>query len=251
MHKHSYPNYNTSHGYMTSKIQRNYIEQAITRKLLPENAYRIKEIISLSASNNSSKPIQFWQLYSVLGQKNIIKIVKNFYDRVYRDEPWFQSVFARVGDSSHHVRTQSAMWFDVMGGGSTYHGAEFRLNFHHKHNAFELMNGKGAERWVKIMVQTLDESEEYMTGDTRVRPSINTFLSYFIQKYATEFEFKTYGIFGTTNTAFKRKVNFLNMTEAEIEAMPENDLRESLIGRGKLITKDTSKRELIKIAKNI
>jgi truncated hemoglobin YjbI len=251
MHKNSYPNYNTSHGYMTEKIQRNYIADAIESKLLPENSYRIPEIISLSASNNQAKPIQFWQRYSVLGQKRIMKIVKSFYDRVYRDEPWFTSVFARIGDTAHHVRTQSSMWIDVMGGGSTYHGAEFRLNFHHKHNAFELMNKKGAERWIKLMTQTLNETENYMAKDSRVRPSLNTFLSHFIQKYATEFKFKTHGIFGPTNSPFKRKINFLNMTETEIEFMPEGELREGLIGRGLDVQKNATQSALIKMAKNL
>jgi len=38
------------------------------------------------------------------------------------------------------------MWIDVMGGGFFYQGGEYRLNFHHTHNAFELMNEKGAQR---------------------------------------------------------------------------------------------------------
>ena len=183
----SYPAYTPSHGYMTEKIQRAYIAAAIKDKTLPDNAHRIPDIVTLDASVNPSKPIQFWQLYSVLGQKRIVRIVQNFYRRVYRDEPWFRSVFARIGDTSHHVRTQSAMWLDVMGGGFKYHGAEFRLHFHHQHNAIELMNKKGAERWIKLMVQTLDDTAEYMTDDPRIRVSLNTFLAYFTTKYAADF----------------------------------------------------------------
>ena len=52
------------------------------------------------------------------------------------------------------------MWLDAMGGGLKYHGAEFRLSFHHQHNAFELMNEKGAERWIKLMFETLDTSQK-------------------------------------------------------------------------------------------
>ena len=144
MIKTSYPNYDPSAGYMTEKIQQAYISNAIKLNVLPMDAHRMPEIVSLVASNNLLKPIQFWQLFSVLGQNNIVRIVHKFYDRVYRDEPWFTSVFARIGDASHHVRTQASMWLDVMGGGFFYHGAEFRLNFHHQHNAFQLMNREGA-----------------------------------------------------------------------------------------------------------
>lgn len=248
----SYPTYDPTHGYMTEKIQRKYITTAIQNKTLPAQAYRMAEIISLSASNNLSKPIQFWQLYSVLGQHNIVSIVRNFYTKVYQDEPWFSSVFARIGDISHHVSTQSSMWLDVMGGGFKYHGAEFRLNFHHQHNAFEIMNEKGAERWMKLMVETLDESAGYMTDDPRVRTSINTFLSHFMEKYATDFGFQNNAAFGSTNTAVKRKLNFLNMTDAAIEALSETELREALVGRrGISINEHTDRNELIQKAKSL
>jgi len=248
----SYPNYDPTHGYMTEKIQSKYIATAIQNKILPAEAYRMADIISLSAPNNLSKPIQFWQLYSVLGPHNIVSIVRHFYTKVYQDETWFSSVFARIGDISHHVSTQSSMWLDVMGGGLKYHGAEFRLNFHHQHNAFEIMNEKGAERWMKLMVETLNESAEYMTNDPRVRISINTFLSHFMEKYSTDFGFQNKAVFGYTNTAVKRKLNFLNMTDAAIEALSEDELREALAGRrGISINQLTSRNELIQKAKSL
>ena len=171
-------------------------------------------------------------MYSVLGRTRVIGIVNKFYERVYDDEKWFSSVFSRIGPINHHVNTQSAMWLDVMGGGFAYHGGEYRLNFHHKHNAYELMNSDGAERWLKLMRLTLDSSEQYMTEDPRVRRSINTFLSHFMTKYAVEFGFDTDGLFGDTNPPLRRKVNFLNMTSDAIEALTEEELREALIGRG-------------------
>ena len=85
---------------MTEKIQRKYIAAAIERKILPAEAHRMAEIVSLSASNNLSKPIQFWQLYSVLGLNSIVSIVHGFYHKVYQDETWFRSIFARIGDAS-------------------------------------------------------------------------------------------------------------------------------------------------------
>ena len=247
----SYPAYTPSHGYMTEKIQRAYIAAAIKDKTLPDNAHRIPDIVTLDASVNPSKPIQFWQLYSVLGQKRIVRIVQNFYQRVYRDEPWFWSVFARIGDTSHHVRTQSAMWLDVMGGGFKYHGAEFRLHFHHQYNAIELMNKKGAERWIKLMVQTLDDTAEYMTDDPRIRVSLNTFLAYFTAKYAADFGFQTSIMFGQTNAPMKRKLNFMNMPDSKIEALSETELREGLIDRGVSVSGQVDKSALIKLAKRL
>lgn len=179
----------------------------------------MKQIVSLNASNDLTKPVQFWQLYSVLGQDPIVNIVTNFYERVFADDDWFTSVFARVGGIGHHVNTQASMWIDVMGGGPYYHGAEFRLNFHHTHNAIQLMNEKGAERWSKLMVNTLDDSNQHMTEDPRIRLSINTFLTHFMGKYSQEFAFENRSVFGATNPPINRKINFLKMTTEAIEAL--------------------------------
>ena len=186
----------------------------------------------MSASNDASKPIQFWQLYSVLGQDRIVELVRRFYKRVFADEEWFSSVFEKVGGLNHHIGTQASMWIDVMGAGPAYHGGEFRLNFHHTHNAIQLMNEKGAKRWVELMVETLDTSPDLMTDDERVRPAINTFLTHFFGKYATDFNFENKETFGPTNPAYRRKLNFLNMTSDAIEALPEDELRDALKDRG-------------------
>lgn len=213
--------------------------------MLPENAHRMEHIVTLSASNDVTKPIQFWQLYSVLGQERIVNLIKNFYERVFDDEPWFSSVFARVGGVNHHINTQSAMWLDVMGAGFAYHGGEFRLSFHHTHNAIQLMNDKGAERWVKLMVETLNDPGIDITDDPRVRPSINTFLAHFFSKYAEEFKFSDNAMFGETNPPVKRKINFMNMTSDAIEALPEIDLKDALIARGVDVSEYQNKNELV------
>ena len=145
----SYPHFQPRQGYMTAQIQRKYIESAIRQKNLPGNAHRMEPIISLTASNDARQPIQFWQLYSVLGEDRIVDIVARFYRRVYADEHWFRSVFSNIGDVDSHTNTQSSMWIDVMGGGRVYHGGEYRLSFHHTHNAMQLLNDRGAQRWVK------------------------------------------------------------------------------------------------------
>jgi truncated hemoglobin YjbI len=159
----------------------------------------MEQITSLQASQDPQMPIQFWQLFSVLGPEPIVGIVADFYQRVFDDEPWFTSVFARVGNLNHHISTQASMWLDVMGGGPYYHGAEFRLNFHHTHNAHSLMNEEGARRWVTLMVASLEASTPLMGDDPRVRASLNTFLAHFFAKYAQDFQFENRETFGPMN----------------------------------------------------
>ncbi|MEP3438959.1 MAG: hypothetical protein ABJN75_19585 [Hoeflea sp.] len=228
----NYPSYPTGHGYMSEDIQRDYIMAAVARKMLPADAHRIAPIISLTASNDVSKPIQFWQLYSVLGPDRIVAIVRNFYGRVFAAEEWFASAFARIGGVEHHVMTQSAMWIDVMGGGPAYHGGDFRLNFHHTHNAIQVMTARGAELWTRLMVETLDACGQHMTDDPRVRPALNTFLTHFMGKYAQEFGFENKSVFGELNPPLRRKLNFMNMTTEAIESLSHDDLRQALAGLG-------------------
>jgi len=230
---------------MSEKVQQDYITSAIAKKRLPNDAHRMAQIISLDASNDVTKPIQLWQLYSVLGPERIVHIVTDFYGRVFKDEAWFTSVFARVGGVSHHINTQASMWIDVMGGGPAYHGGDFRLNFHHTHNAIQLMNEKGAERWTRLMLETLEATAGHMTDDPRVRPAINTFLTHFMGKYANEFAFENKSVFGETNAPVKRKLNFMNMTSQAIEALSETELREALDDQGVDISNYPTKQDLV------
>ena len=240
-----YPHYPTAVGYMTEAIRRRYIEHAVPLGFLPAQAHRMAQIVSLCAANDVSKPILFWQLYSVLGSERIRALVRRFYARVFADEHWFRSVFERVGPLDHHVMTQSAMWIDVFGGGMTYHGGEYRLRFHHHHNAMSLMNQRGAERWVALMAETLDDPGTDFTSDSRVRPAVNTFLSFFMGKYAEDFGFENQYSFGETNPPWKRTINFLNMSEAEIEALSDHEIKHALIARGVDISGYRNKREMI------
>jgi hypothetical protein len=57
MIKFSYPIYPTENGYLTEKIRLQYINFAVENNILPLNAYRIANIISLSAPNDILKPI--------------------------------------------------------------------------------------------------------------------------------------------------------------------------------------------------
>ena len=241
----NYPNYNPENGYMTERIRSKYIDYAKRKALLPANAHRMADVISLVASNDMTKPIQFWQLYSVLGSHRILKICSQFYERIFKDEQWFRSVFERVATKQHHIRTQASMWIDAMGGGYYYHGGEFRLNFHHTHNAFELMNERGAARWISLMRETLDQENMDYTDDIRVRPGINTFLTFFMDKYASEFDIQSYPGFGETNPPLKRRINFLNMSTSAIEALPEQDLINELAARGIDTNKLNNKQALV------
>ncbi len=233
---------------MTETTRAKYIAAAIKSGVLPKDAHRIPEVVSLEAPESTNTPIQFWQLFSILGPDRIVAIVGDFYQRVFADETWFTSVFERVGGMNHHINTQASMWADVMGGGPYYHGAEFRLGFHHTHNAHQLMTEDGARRWVALMVKTLDASEAHMLGDPRVRLSLNTFLSHFLGKYAEDFAFENRETFGETNPAWRRKVNFMNMTADAIEAMSEEELRLGLEGRGVDVSADADKVALIRKA---
>lgn len=239
------PKFPTQHGYMSEKIQNAYIAAAVDKGLLPAEAHRMPEVLSLTAPSDTSKPIQFWQLYSVLGQDPIVGIVQRFYQRVFADEPWFTSVFEKVGGLNHHIGTQASMWIDVMGGGPYYHGGEFRLSFHHRHNAMALMNDKGAERWVTLMRETLDTSSDLMTDDVRVRTSINTFLAHFMTKYANEFALEDRHLFGETNPPLKRRINFMKMTESAIEALSEQELSDALAEQGVDVSQYPDKQALV------
>ncbi len=240
-----YPKHEPSPGYMTEAIRHGFIAQQIEKGTMPQSAFRMADLVSLDAPNDPSKPIQFWQLYSVLGQRPIIKIAQRFYKRVYEDEDWFREPFERIGGVDHHVRTQASMWIDAMGGGHFYHGAEFRLNFHHYHNAASVMNDRGGARWASLMRATLDDSDDLFASDPRIRPAINTFLTHFFGKYAREFSFSEACDFGEVNPPVRLKLNFMNMSEAAIEALPEADLRDALTARGVDTSGMTDKIQLV------
>lgn len=241
----TFERYPTALGYLTERVRSQYIARAVANGQLPENAHRMPAILSLDASDDPSMPIQFWQLYSVLGQDRIVALITQFYQRVFRDEIWFRSVFEHVGGLGHHINTQSAMWIDAMGGGLAYHGGEYRLSFHHTHNAMQLMNDKGAARWVKLMNETLNDPSLDLSDDPRVKPAIATFLTFFLGKYADEFNFATTGDFGECNPVVKRKINFMKMTSDQIEALSESELTEALLARGVDISLLQTKTELV------
>ena len=95
------------------------------------------------------------------------------------------------------------------------------------------------------MRATLDDSASLMGDDPRVRPAINTFLAHFFVKYAADFNFQALETFGETNPPWRRKINFMTMTNAAIEALSEDELREALAGRGVDVSGYSDKQQLV------
>jgi len=251
MEKNKQVRFDTGNGYMTEKIRSRYIALAEFQKLLPEEAHRRADILSLNAPEDLDQPIQFWQLYSVLGPDRIVRIVESFYERVFADEEWFSSVFSRVNSIDGHINAQASMWADVMGGGQYYHGGEYRLNFHHSHNALALMTDKGAKRWCELMLQTLDDPSLDLTEDPRVRTSLNTFLSFFMDKYAEEFHFDERGYFGETNPPVRQRINLMKLSDDEIAALEESELIQVLAARGVDLSQYQDKQSLVRKAQSL
>jgi len=170
-------------GYVTEAAISQFLEM---HPEIPEQEAR-----SLTANPDTSRPLYFWQLYSVLGAEPIVKIVQNLYARIAADkeEPWLPKAFTQLSDWDHHVATQAAFWLDAMGKGKHYHGGEYRLEFHHHHNAHHVMTQQGAARWMHHMRNALDETD--LGSDPRVRGTIDAFLHARMEKYAGQFDFQT------------------------------------------------------------
>jgi|TARA_B110000908_G_scaffold157416_1_gene197533 hypothetical protein len=64
---------------MTKMAQTAYVATAMDSGLLPSDTLRRADLVSLKASNDPNVPIQFWQLFSVLGSDPIVAIVQSFY----------------------------------------------------------------------------------------------------------------------------------------------------------------------------
>ena len=149
------------------------------------------------AGTNPDDPLFFWQLYSLIGHHLVVDIVSEFYERVFADtdNPWFRDVFERAAPKGHHINTQVAYWVDAFGGGRCYHGGNYRLNFHHTHNAREIMTAKGAAHWMHHMKETLlhlllEEKHPILVDDPRIFCCIVNFLETKMRTYAEEHGWK-------------------------------------------------------------
>ncbi|GMI57269.1 hypothetical protein ScalyP_jg6143 [Parmales sp. scaly parma] len=160
---------------------------------LPQNVAKLVAN-DLQAATDLTEPLYFWQLYSIIGDEGIItRIITSFYQNVYNDDddPEFRQAFARISGIEHHIETQTQYWIDAFGGGPNYHGGEYRLNFHHSHNAEKVMNAAGAKRWMYHMSNALSSFElELRLIDPRVFSCIVSFLCTKMKVYAEDNNWK-------------------------------------------------------------
>ena len=184
-----YPNFVPNYGNLTEKIMKQYLLTYYYKDIL-EN----KDITSLIASNDKTKPLYFWQLYSVLGDKYIENLIRLFYTKLFNDtkNKWFSDEFIEIGSIEYHVKGQKKFWLDIMGGGEYYTGGEKKLHNYHK-LVKNIMTSEGAKVWMYHMNLALDDME--YNNDKRVRKCIDVFLNHFMIKYAVEFDFNFYNIF--------------------------------------------------------
>lgn len=185
-HKNQQCPFAPSPGYTTKAVYEEYY----INHFADDNAPRVDtadEYALMGNPDNGKEPLYFWQLYSILGPQPIVELITDFYQRVWNDEeaPWFRDFFVKLGaPMEHHINAQAAYWIDAMGGGRIYHGGDYRLRFHHQHNAREIMTAAGATRWMHHMRLAL---QNFKCNDPRVVPAILAFLDTKMQSYAEQF----------------------------------------------------------------
>lgn len=141
---------------------------------------------SFAANLDTTEPLYYWQIFSIWGQKPILKICTDFYDSVYEQDDKFAQVFKRAAPKSHHIRAQAAYWIDAMGGGKVYHGGIGRLQYHHMINAGSIMNAKGSKLWMHHMKKSISKNQKYFDQDPRILPSLLDFLETKMKIYAED-----------------------------------------------------------------
>lgn len=173
-------------GYMTDF----YRDRFIMYNNIPRKSW----VLSLQAQDDQSKPIYFWQLYSVVGSDFIKDIVTQFYNNVFKDNKnkWFSSEFKDGGSLKYHIKRQTLFWLDVMGAGPYYKGGKSMLNNHHK-LVESIMNEKGANLWIEHMNSaiktTLNNKSFSQDNRQRIKKSLHEFISYLMMDYSKEFSF--------------------------------------------------------------
>ena len=101
-----YPRFIPNYGNLTTKIMKEYLLTYYSEDIL-EN----KKITSLVASNDKTEPLYFWQLYSILGEDIIEKLIRLFYTNVFEDKKnkWFSDEFVEIGSIEYHVKGQKIL----------------------------------------------------------------------------------------------------------------------------------------------
>jgi truncated hemoglobin YjbI len=147
---------------------------------------------SLQADPDTTQPLYFWQLFSLIGHGVAMQILTLFYEGIFADSknPWFRDVFVNIGDIRHHALRQANYWNDAMGGGPSYYGVHNRLDFHHFRHAMSLMNARGSKRWMYHMRAALIAVDLSEYQDPRIKPCVMAFLKIKMKAYSCEFEFE-------------------------------------------------------------
>ena len=176
----------SNYGYMTCILRKEFMETI--RPDLRDDP----KVITLNGLENDTNTLYFWQLYSILGEERITKLITDFYENVFNDteDEFFSSTFKEFGSLEYHIKGQTSFWLDAMGGGKRYIGGEFRLKRHHD-IAKKIMNQKGALRWVQHMKKSLNKATIDLTDDKRVKSCIIDFINFFMKKYGDEYNFRS------------------------------------------------------------
>ena len=178
--------YQPRSGYTSATVHDEYYEQNPMTAVPVDTSNEY----NLTGGDDPRDPLHFWQLYSLIGEEPIVAIITDFYQRVFADNdvPWFRDAFTNLAPLEYHIAAQAAYWIDAMGGGRRYHGGEYRLHFHHKHNAAVVMTAEGASRWMYHMQRTLRHFRKVLDDrDPRVRSCILEFLRTKMKTYAHQF----------------------------------------------------------------
>ena len=194
--------FSAANGYSTMEGRDEYIRAvysniSATSECLPTS--------SVQADLDESKPLYFWQLFSLIGKRPIHDICYDFYDAIFSDtnieNHWFRIVFENTGSKEHHVDVQSKYWMDAMGGGYLYEGGLGRLNYHHHsgEGVRPIMNRKGAKRSLQYMKGSITNNHHHFENinDDRILPCLITFLKTKMMSYAKTSQFEL------DETAFK------------------------------------------------
>jgi truncated hemoglobin YjbI len=175
-----------------------FVAAEVAALRLPDDASANARILSLQASKDENLPLYFWQIYSLTGIDPIRAIVERFYHKIFADEEhtWFTDVF-RQRNVKHHIETQTMMWTDCFGGGwAFYMGGLDRVDYHHTHDAKEIMTADGASRWATWMKESLAEEREALIAiDPRIPFAIERFLQHAMDIYADQFDFAKFACF--------------------------------------------------------
>lgn len=167
-----------------------YIKEKETSKIFENN-----EITGLYASDDLSKTLYFWQIYSIIGPEPIRKLITVFYTSIFNSttDLWFKEEFEDLGPLKHHIDRQTEFWLDVMGGGPLYKANMKKLHMKHK-LVKNIMTEKGANMWLHYMINAINIVREDLCVDRRIIPCLIDFLNFFMLKYAHEFDFNFYEI---------------------------------------------------------